>query len=85
MPTATIIAIGNDDFSQPRALFNLFDAGQRQRLFANIAAAMAGVPGVIVERQLGLFDMVHPEYGAGVRAALKGRSSARASGGVARA
>jgi catalase len=61
---------GNDDFGQPRALFLLFDAGQRQRLFANIAAAMQGVPGFIVERQLALFDKIHPEYGAGVRAAL---------------
>jgi catalase len=63
--------IGNDDFSQPRALFNLFDAGQKKRLFSNIAAAMAGVPDAIVERQLALFDKVHPDYGAGVRAALK--------------
>lgn len=63
---------GNDDFIQPRALFQLFDAGQKARLFANIAAAMAGVPGEIVERQLSLFDKVHPDYGAGVRAALKG-------------
>jgi catalase len=36
---------------------------------------MAGVPEAIVERQLALFDKVHPDYGAGVRAALKGRSS----------
>jgi catalase len=28
------------------------------------------VPGFIVERQLGLFDKVHPAYGAGVRKAL---------------
>jgi catalase len=61
---------GNDDFSQPRALFLLFDAGQRERLFGNIAAAMTGVPDFIVERQLALFDQVHPEYGAGVRKAL---------------
>jgi catalase len=61
---------GNDDFRQPRALFELFDDGQRQRLFSNVAAAMAGVPGFIVERQLGLFDKVHPAYGAGVRKAL---------------
>ena len=65
--------IGNDDFGQPRALFNLFDAGQKKRLFSNIAEAMAGVPDVIVERQLALFDKVHPDYGAGVRAALKGQ------------
>ncbi|MNE37363.1 Catalase [compost metagenome] len=63
--------IGNDDYSQPRALFNLFDAGQKQRLFSNIAAAMGGVPGSIVERQLAHFKQVHPDYEAGVRAALK--------------
>lgn len=62
---------GNDDYRQPRALFELFDAGQKQRLFDNIAAAMAGVPEFIVERQLGHFDRVHPDYGNGVRAALK--------------
>ncbi len=61
---------GNDDFSQPRALFRLFDAGQRGRLFANIAAAMQCVPDFIIDRQLALFDQVDPEYGAGVRAAL---------------
>ena len=63
--------IGNDDYVQPRALFNLFDAGQKSRLFSNIAAAMGGVPGFIVERQLGHFKLIHPEYEAGVRAALK--------------
>ncbi len=61
---------GNDDVSQPRALFELFDAGQKERLYANIAEAMAGVPGAIVDRQLALFDRVHPDYGAGVRRAL---------------
>jgi catalase len=65
--------IGNDDFSQHRALFTLFDAGQRRRLCSNIAAAMAGVPAAIIERQIALFDKVHADYGAGVRAALKGR------------
>ncbi|MCT8999742.1 catalase KatA [Chelativorans intermedius] len=63
--------IGNDDYSQPRALFNLFDEGQKNRLFNNIAAAMAGVPGEIIERQLAHFDKVHPDYGNGVRKALK--------------
>ncbi|MCA9237863.1 MAG: catalase, partial [Planctomycetales bacterium] len=61
---------GNDDYSQPRALFNLFDDGQKQRLFGNIARAMQGVPEEIVERQLGHFQRVHPDYAAGVRAAL---------------
>ncbi|WP_028469634.1 catalase [Neptunomonas japonica] len=62
---------GNDDFSQPRALFNLFDEGQKKRLFSNIAAAMQGVPKEIVERQLALFEQVHSDYEKGVREALK--------------
>jgi catalase len=62
--------IGNDDFSQPRALFKLFNAEQRQRLFSNTADAMNSVPENIVERQAVLFDKVDPAYGAGVRAAV---------------
>ena len=61
---------GNDDYGQPRALFRLFDAGQRQRLFSNIAAAMQGVPSEIIERQLMHFARVDPAYAAGIRAAL---------------
>lgn len=70
--------VGNDDFSQPRALFRLFDEAQRQRLFGNIAGAMQGVPQEIVDRQLALFDQVDAAYGAGVRAALA--KAARAAG-----
>ncbi|MEH6800798.1 MAG: catalase [Pseudomonadales bacterium] len=62
--------IDNDDYSQPRALFQLFDAAQKERLFGNIAAAMQGVPAFIVERQLAHFNKVHLDYGEGVRAAL---------------
>ncbi|MGJ8528137.1 catalase [Maritalea sp.] len=62
--------IGNDDFSQPRELFELFDEGEKQRLYANVAAAMDGVPQDIVDRQLALFAQVHPDYAAGVRSAL---------------
>jgi len=61
---------GADDFIQPRALFRLFDDGQRERLFTNIAASMRGVPADIAERQVRLFHQVHPDYGAGVCAAL---------------
>ena len=61
---------GNDDCSQPRALFRLMDAPERQRLCSNIAASMAGVARDIVERQLKLFDQVDANYGAGVREAL---------------
>jgi len=62
--------VGNDDYSQPRALFNLFDQGEKSRLYANFAAAMAGVPDFIVDRQLAHFDLIAKEYGDGVRAAL---------------
>ncbi|WP_298868551.1 catalase [uncultured Gimesia sp.] len=61
---------GNDDYSQPRALFNLFDEGQKARLFSNIAAAMQGVPENIVDRQLKHFELIDPDYASGVRAAL---------------
>jgi catalase len=61
---------GNDDFSQPRALFRLFSPEQKQRLFSNYAEAMQGVPEHIVERQIALFAQVDPEYAEGVRAAI---------------
>lgn len=62
---------GNDDYSQAGALFRLFNDEQRQRLFQNIAAAMAGVPLEIVERQLGHFEKADPAYAVGVRQALR--------------
>jgi catalase len=61
---------GNDDYTQPRALFRLMSAEQQQRLCNNIAAAMQGVPREIIERQLGHFDKVDLAYGTGVRKAL---------------
>ena len=61
---------GNDDYGQPRALFNLFDDDQKVRLFHNIAEAMQGVPDEIFQRQLGHFEKVHPDYAEGVRIAL---------------
>jgi len=44
----------------------MFEDGQRQRLFATIAGAMSGVPKEIVQRQLGLFHKVHPDYARGI-------------------
>ncbi len=68
-----------DDFTQPRALFNLFDAGQKARLFANLADAMDGVPEAIVERQCQLFDKIHKDYGSGVRGAIAKKQAGKAS------
>jgi len=61
---------GNDDYTQPGDLFRLFNAGQKQRLFQNIAAAMAGVPENIVQRQLVHFHKADPAYADGVAKAL---------------
>jgi catalase len=61
---------GNDDYSQPRALFNLFTDEQKVRLFSNIAASMAGVPEYIIKRQLEHLDKVDSVYGEGVKKAL---------------
>ena len=61
---------GNDDFAQPRALFERFDDLERQRLYLNIADSMQGVPKDIVARQIALFRRVHPDYAEGVVAAL---------------
>jgi catalase len=62
--------VDSDYYSQPGALFRLFDEGQRQRLFANIAAAMQGVPEEIVRVQLEHFTRADPDYGEGVKRAL---------------
>ncbi len=61
---------GNDDYSQPRALWTLFSDGEKQRTCENIAGSMHGVPDFIVERALGHFDRIDPAYGAGIRQAL---------------
>ena len=62
---------GNDDYTQPGNLFRLFDDAQKQRLFANIAAAMQGVPEHIQRRQVEHFTRADPAYGAGVLRALE--------------
>ncbi len=61
---------GNDDYTQAGNLFRLMDAGQRQRLFQNIAEALQGVPEAIVQRQLEHFRQADSAYGEGVSQAL---------------
>ncbi len=60
----------SDYFSQPAALFHLFDEAQKQRFFKNIAEDMMGVPAHIVARQLELFHQIDPAYRKGVAEAL---------------
>ncbi|MBR2144332.1 MAG: catalase, partial [Akkermansia sp.] len=67
----------NDDddyFAQPRALFLLMNAEQRQALFDNTARALAGVPEFIRQRHLEHCFRCHREYGEGVAAALAPQS-----------
>lgn len=62
--------VDDDYFSQPAALFRLFDNDQRQRLFQNLAADLREVPENIQRRQIALFHKVDPAYGQGVANAL---------------
>jgi len=61
---------GNDDYTQPGDLFRLMTAEQKQVLFANTAAAMAGVPEEIVRRWIGHCAMADPDYGRGIAHAI---------------
>ncbi len=62
--------VGNDDYSQPRALHDrVMNDEQRARLYRNIAEAMQGIPDAIAERAIGEFTKVAKAYGDGIRAA----------------
>ena len=66
-----------DYFSQPRKLYELLSDEEHQRMFARIADDMKDVPEFIQQRQIGLFSDVHPDYGAGVAAALRALKEAK--------
>ena len=57
---------GNDDYRQAGDVFRLMSASQKEQLFANLKAAMDGVPMEIVKRQVGHFYRADPDYGVGV-------------------
>jgi catalase len=60
----------DDYYSQPAALFRLFDDAQRERFFGNIARHIHGVPNEIVARQVGHFRRIDAAYAQGVIDAL---------------
>ena len=62
--------VDSDYYSQPGDLFRLMSPAQQQQLFDNVAAAMAGVPQFIIDRQLEHFHQADPAYAEGVRKAL---------------
>lgn len=59
-----------DYFSQPRALYELLDDAEHQRMFKRIAGELIDATEATQVRQIALFKQVHPEYGAGVEKAL---------------
>ncbi len=67
--------VDDDYYTQPGNLFRLFNDEEKQRLFSNIADAMAGVPTEIIERQIAHFRKADPAYGDGVYAELKKRGT----------
>jgi len=69
---------GNDDYTQAGDLFRLMSPSQQAQLFGNIAAAMAGVPEEIIQRQLVHFHKADPAYAAGAAKALGLRNGAAA-------
>lgn len=58
-----------DDYTQVRALYEtVLTQPERDRLHANVAASMTGVPAAIIDRALGHFHAISPAYAAGIRA-----------------
>lgn len=60
----------DDYFSQPRALFQLMTAEQRQVLFDNTARGMGDASDNIKQRHIDHCNQVDPAYGEGVKKAL---------------
>jgi catalase len=60
----------DDYFTQPRLLFNLMDADQKQALFENTARALGDAPRAVKQRHICNCRKVAEAYGEGVEAAL---------------
>ncbi len=60
----------DDYYSQPRALFNLFSADEKQRLFENTARSICEAPDFIQQRHIDHCMACDPAYGKGVADAL---------------
>lgn len=60
----------DDYFSQPRALFLQLSRSERERLFQNTARSLTGARDEVKELHILNCTVAHPEYGAGVRAAI---------------
>ncbi len=68
---ARVAVAASDDYAQARVLFRRLGSEAKDRLCRTVAGALADAPGMIVERQLALFDRVDSTYAEGVSRALK--------------
>ncbi len=59
-----------DYYSQPRALFQLMSANEKQALFENTARAFGDAPDFIKQRHIDNCTKCDPAYGAGIKQAL---------------
>jgi len=53
-------------YSQPRNLWNLFDQDQKNRLYKNIARPLSKANKETIDKVIGQFYRIHPDYAAGV-------------------
>ncbi|MCI6989110.1 MAG: catalase [Campylobacter sp.] len=63
-------SLDEDYYTQPRALYKILPEDEKQRLYNNIATSMDGVERFIIDRALGHFEKIDPNYAAGVKKAL---------------
>ena len=61
----------DNDFMGAINLYKILPSDEKERLHSNIAESMDGVEQKIIDRALGLFEQISPEYANGVRKALK--------------
>ncbi|HGJ5869343.1 catalase [Arsenophonus nasoniae] len=61
----------DDYYSQPRALFELLSKHEHKRMFERIASELVAASIETQQRQVALFNKVHPKYGKGVEKALE--------------
>lgn len=60
-----------DDYSQAGDLYRIMSDNQKTQLVSNIAGALSGASKPVQERMLSHFDKCDPEYGQGIRDAMK--------------
>ena len=61
---------GNEDYSQPGALYRLMNASQKSQLIGNLVSVLKTVPRFIQLRQIGHFSKADADYGARVAEGL---------------